>query len=172
MRAEKQFLLDEIKEKIENSDTFVITSYEKFTPIMSWSLGSVLAKSGSEFEVVKKRVLIKALEKCGLTFKIDEFPGHIGVVFVKGDPAASIKLVFNFCKENEEIFKVIAGKFEGSKYNAKDLEAISKLPSLNEMRAQFLSTLEAPMSQTLAVMESIMTSIMHCLENKIKKDEN
>ena len=33
---------------------------------------------------------------------------------------------------------------------------ISKLPGKDEMRAQFLGLLEAPMAQTLAVMEAVI----------------
>jgi large subunit ribosomal protein L10 len=169
MRKEKHLLLDEIKEKIESSKSFVIMQHDKLTPMMSWDLNSKLKKNASEFEAVKKRVFIKAAEKCGLSFNLDELTGHIGIIFVKDDPAASIKMIFDFCKENEGFLKVIVGKLEDTRYNAKDLEAISKLPSLNEMRSQFLGTLEAPMSQTLAVMESLLSSVMYCLEEKSKK---
>ena len=50
--------------------------------------------------------------------------------------------------------------------SASDVEQISKLPSKEEMRAQFLGTLEAPLSQTLGVIEALLTTVMHCLENK------
>ena len=48
---------------------------------------------------------------------------------------------------------------------------MSKLPSKDEMRAQFLGTLEAPMAQTLAVMDALLTSVVHCLNNKVQLDE-
>ena len=47
-----------------------------------------------------------------------------------------------------------------------------KLPAKDEMRAQLLGLFEAPMSQTLSTMESLLTSVMHCLENKKDKDLN
>ena len=51
---------------------------------------------------------------------------------------------------------------------AEDVKAISELPSQDEMRAQFVGLLEAPMTQTLSVMQALLTSIMYCLENKAK----
>jgi large subunit ribosomal protein L10 len=39
------------------------------------------------------------------------------------------------------------------------------------MRAQLLGTFEAPMSQTLAVVEAILCSVLHCLENKAQLSE-
>ena len=48
----------------------------------------------------------------------------------------------------------------------KDLEIISQLPTKDVMRSQLLGLFEAPMSQTLAVMEALLCSVPHCLENK------
>jgi large subunit ribosomal protein L10 len=50
--------------------------------------------------------------------------------------------------------------------SASDVEQISKLPGKDEMRSQFLGTLEAPLAQTLSVLEALLTSVMYCLENK------
>ncbi len=93
--------------------------------------------------------------------------GHIAVVFANEDPVQTTKAIFQFCQENEEVLEVIGGRFEGAICSAQDVEQISKLPSKDEMRAQFLGTLEAPLAQTLAVMDALLTSVMHCLENKV-----
>ncbi len=67
--------------------------------------------------------------------------------------------------------EVVGGRFEGKMYTGADVEKLSNLPSKDEMRAQFLSVLEAPMSQTLAVMEALLTSVVYCLDNKSKQEE-
>ena len=41
-------------------------------------------------------------------------------------------------------------------YNGADVKTLSELPSKDEMRAQLLATLEAPLSQTLSVMEALI----------------
>ena len=76
--------------------------------------------------------------------------GHIGVIFadqmIFSKPP---KAVFKFKQENEEVLEVIGGRFEGELYSAKDVEALSKLPSKDEMRAQLLGLLEAvPVANT------------------------
>jgi large subunit ribosomal protein L10 len=50
------------------------------------------------------------------------------------------------------------------------VELISKLPTLLEMRAQFLGLLEAPMTQTLGTIQAMLTSVIYCLDNKAKKE--
>ncbi len=169
MRAEKHLLLDELAEKIENANSMILTSYQKFPPKISWNFNNELRKIDSEFEVVKKRVFIKAAEKCGISFKLDDLKGHVGVVFVKGDSLSTTKAVFKFSDENEELFQIISGILDKKDYSANELKELSKLPSLDEMRAQFLGLLEAPMTGVVSVMNSLLTSVMYCIENKTKE---
>ena len=96
--------------------------------------------------------------------------GHIAIVFADVDPVQTTKCVYQFCKENEQTLSVLAGRFEGNLCSAKDVELISKLPGRDEMRSQLLGLFEAPMSQTLSVMESMLCSVMFCLENKAAND--
>lgn len=170
MRAEKQLLLDEIKEMIDGSSAMVLTKYQKLDPNMAANFRTLIINSGGDFEVVRKRILLKAAIASGIPLDEDVLQGHIGVIFAKSDPVQVTKALYDFAKTNEEVFQVLCGRFEGQLCTAKDVEQISKLPSKDEMRAQFLGTLEAPLSQTLAVMEALLTSVPYCLENKSNQD--
>jgi large subunit ribosomal protein L10 len=166
MRPEKQLLLNEIKDKIAGSKAIVIASYKRLEPNAASMFRTNLAKTGGGLEVVKKRVLIKAAQDAGVALDPAQLQGHIAVVFANEDPVQTTKAIFQFSKENEEVLEVLGGRFEGAVCSAQDVEQISKLPSKDEMRSQFLGTLEAPLSQTLSVIEALLTSVMHCLENK------
>jgi large subunit ribosomal protein L10 len=169
MRSEKQLLLDEIKDKITGSKAIVLTSYKRIEPNTGAMFRLNLAKTGGMLEIVKKRLLVKAAKDAGMDLDPALLQGHIAVIFAYDDPIQTTKAIFQFCRENEEVLKVIGGRFEGAICTAGDVEQISKLPSKEEMRSQFLGTLEAPLSQMLAVIESLLTSVMHCLENKSQK---
>ena len=77
-------------------------------------------------------------------------------------------LYFTFSKDNKDTLEILGGHFDGRLCTAADMKALSQLPSQEEMRSQFLGLLEAPMSQTLSVMEALLSSVVHCLENKSK----
>lgn len=171
MRSEKQLLKQEITGKIERFDSFVIMQYKRFKANVANAFRRELKqKSGGEFEIVRKRVLLKAAEDAGISLDLSSLPGHIGVVFLGTDPIETTKIVFKFSQENEKVFGVLGGRFEGQYYTGEDVEKLSKLPSKDEMRAQFLSTLEAPMAQTLAVMDAVLSSVVYCLDNKTKQE--
>jgi large subunit ribosomal protein L10 len=169
MRPEKQLLLDEIKEKMDVSKAFILTSYQKMEANTSSKFRDALDKKGGSFEVVRKRILLKALESAGMSINLQDLKGHVGVVFVDKDAADmtdSIKEIYQFSEANSDALTVLSGHIEGKLYPAKDVEKLSKLPAMPQMRAEFLGTLEAPMAQTLAVIEALLTSVLHCLENK------
>lgn len=169
MRQEKQLLLDEIKHQIDKYGSFVIMRYLGVKANTANAFRKDVANMGGNLEVVRKRVLIKAAEAAGVTLDLDALEGHIGLVFTGTDPLETAKVVFKYSKETNAAITVIGGRIDGQLYGATDVEMLSKLPGKDEMRAQLLGTLEAPMAQTLAVMDALLTSVAYCLDNKSKQ---
>lgn len=166
MRSEKQFLLDEIKDKIQSSNAMIVTNYSSFTSDLAWDFRSRLDKVNSSFEVVKKRVFIKAATKCGIEIDLDHLKDHVGVVFVENEAIDPAKLIYKFNAENGAELSVLFGYLGETKYSSEDVKALSELPTMDEMRSQFISVLQAPMSESLSVMQALLTSVMYCLQNK------
>lgn len=171
MKQEKQLLLDEVKGHLDkHQGTFLIMKYQGLTANAANDFRREIAKLGGNVEMLRKRVLIKAASESGIPLDVDALPGHIGIVLAGKDPIETTKAVFKFSQDNEKKIEVIGGRFEGQIYTGPQVEALSKLPSKDEMRAQLLAVLEAPMAQTLAVMEALLTSVCYCLDNKSKQE--
>src|SRR6185436_13335362 len=100
-------------------------------------------------------------EEMDIKFDASALEGHLGVVYLGQDPIETTKAVFKFSQDRNQVVLVNAAQLEGKIYNSKDAEALSKLPGKNEMRAQLLSIFEAPMAQTLAVMDAILSSVVY-----------
>jgi large subunit ribosomal protein L10 len=171
MRAEKELLKQEIRDKIGRFESFIIMQYAGLTANVANEFRREIGKVGGDVEMVRKRVLVKAAEDAGVTLDLSSLPGHIGLVFFGRDPIESTKTVIKFSQDREKIIQVIGGRFEGQLYTGADVERLSTLPGKDEMRAQFLSILEAPLSQTLAVIDALLASIPYCLDNKGKEEE-
>lgn len=169
MRQEKQLLLDDIQDQIETCGTFVILQYSGLSANAATDFRNEVAKLGGSIEMVPKRVLVKAAEAAGVPLERSALPGHISLVFAGDDPVPVTKSVYEFKKANAKVIEVLGGRFDNQFFDAEQVEMLSKLPGINEMRAQLLSVFEAPLSQTLAVMEALMTSVVYCLDNKCKQ---
>jgi large subunit ribosomal protein L10 len=166
MRKEKQLLLDEVKNQIDMGNGFILMRYTGLTPNTANAFRTAIAKTGGNVKVVRKRILVKAAEASGVSFNMKEMQGHISVVFAGPDLLETTKTLMSFSKDNGDIFQVVAGRYEGKVYDRAQMEMLATLPSKDAMRAQLLGTLEAPMAQTLAVLEALLTSVPYCLENK------
>ncbi len=169
MREEKQLLLDEIKEKIEGASGFVALNYQNFTSQRARQFRDQMAEAGGEFEVVRKRVFIKAAESLGISFEIEKLQGHVGIIFAHKDTTRIIKEAVKFGEENEKAIAILGGHIEGTVCSAADVEAIAKLPGIQEMRAQFVGLLAAPMSQTVQVFQALLAGVLYCCDEKGKK---
>lgn len=172
MKAEKELLKQEIKDKFDRFDSFVIMQYFSLNANTANDFRRLIGKAGGDVEMVRKRVLLKAAEDAGIQLDLSSLPGHIGVVFLGEDPIESTKTVIKFSQDREKVIQLLGGRFEGQLYTGPEVERLSTLPGKDEMRAQLLSVLEAPLSQTLAVIEALLASVPYCLDNKSKLEEN
>ncbi len=155
MNYEKELLLNEIKGQIDQSKSLIVAQYGKLPPDLVWSLRNNLAKNGSTLEVVRKRVFLKAAAQSGIQLDESLFKGNIGVVFVNQEESMNaLKDVFKFKNENKDIkLSVLCGSIDGQVMSGAEVEYLSKLPTLDEMRSQFIGLLVAPMTHTLSVFE-------------------
>lgn len=172
MRQEKQLLLNEIKGQIERFNSFVVIRYSALEANKANEFRREISKFGGDVEVMRKRILIKAAESAGVTLDLKTLPGHIGIVYTGQDPLEITKYVCKYGEDNANAISVVGGRIDGQMYSGEDVVMLAKLPGKDEMRAQLLSVFEAPMAQTLGVIDALLTSVLHCLENKCKNEEN
>jgi large subunit ribosomal protein L10 len=169
MRDEKQLLKQEVIDKMDRHGSFVIMRYSSLSANAANEFRREIGKMGGDVEVVRKRVLMKAAEDAGVKLDLSALTGHIGLVFLGQDPIEMTKAVIKFGQDRDKAIQVVGGRFDGHLYGGADVERLSQLPGKDEMRAQLLSVFEAPMAQTLAVMDAILASVIYCLDNKSKE---
>lgn len=171
MKQEKQLLLDEIQEQIKEFPDFIIMRYERLSANDVHQFRRDIAKIGGNVEVMRKRVLLKAAESAGIPLTLEALPGHIALVFSGEDFIATAKQVYDLRSKTEKAVEVLGGRLEEKLYEQNDVEKLSKLPGKEEMQAQFLGLLEAPMSETLGAIDAILTSVLHCIENHVGENK-
>ena len=172
MRKEKQFLLDEVKDNLECNSAFVLTSYVGINPNLTEEFRHSVFQTGGSFKVVKKRVFFKAAQELGINIEEKILKGHIGVIYPGEDVVATTKAIYNFTKDNEGLMEVVGGLFEGKLCSPNEFKEISKLPGKDQMRAEFIGLLEAPMTQTVGTFESVLSGLISCIDQKHQKNES
>jgi len=171
MREGKQLLLEEIREKIESSNGFVLASYSALNSQVNRELRNKIAEFNGDLEIVRKRLFVKALEVGGTSLEGISLEGHIGVFFAKDEPLELLKAAVNFSKDYKDNLKIMGGLIDNEVVNAVDIQVLATLPSLKELRGQFVGLIEAPMAQTVSTVQSMLTSLLYCIEAKSNKSE-
>lgn len=170
MRSDKHFLLDEITESIDKFGAFFVMRYSSLKANTAGAFRREVLKRGGDVHVMRKRLLLKAAEEKGINLDKVALDGHVGLVFAADDPVEMCKALIQFGKENGDAVQLVGGHVEKQVFNAQQVVQFSSLPSKPEMQAQLLATFEAPLSQTLAVFEALITSVVYCLDNKVKQE--
>ena len=67
MKAEKELLLDEVKNQMNSQAAFVIMRYERLNANKANDFRREIAKFGGNIEIVRKRLLVKAAEALGVS---------------------------------------------------------------------------------------------------------
>ncbi|MFA6916690.1 MAG: 50S ribosomal protein L10 [Parachlamydiales bacterium] len=170
MRQDKHLLLDEVTESLQKFDHFFVMRYGNLNANQANSFRNEVAKKGGDVHILRKRLFSKAAVTMG--YSMDHIPleGHIGLVFASGDPVEMCKALIQFGKENNDTIALVGGRVDSQVLGQDQVAVLSKLPGKAEMQAQLLATFEAPLSQTLSVMEALISSVVYCLDNKVKKE--
>ncbi len=160
-----------MKEKIDGSKGFIIARYQGLTAQRARAWRDTVANANGDFEVVRKRVFVKAAESAGIKLTDLNMEGHVGIIFAKEDPLSLSKIALKYGEDNEKAVEILGGMIDGTLCSGQEVEQLAKLPGLDQLRAQILGLLEAPLSGTVGVVQAALASPLYCLSEKEKKGD-
>lgn len=157
----------EIEERISGALYMILADYDGMNMPMTNEFKSSLSENGASFNVVKNRMLNRAMSQdiSGL------LKGKTAMIYGDGDVVEVAKVIRKFTAANKK--PVVKGGFvEGKAVSAQDVVALAKLPSKDVMRAILLGTLQAPCSQLVRVMNQKVATLVYVLSAvKDKKEQ-
>jgi large subunit ribosomal protein L10 len=107
------------------------------------------------FQVAKNRLIARALKGTQFEGLSDKLTGPTVIIYGE-DMFALTKAVCAFAKGNDKL-KVVAGAMGSEIMDAKGIEALSKMPSMDELRATIVGLLQAPASKVARVLNAYAT---------------
>jgi large subunit ribosomal protein L10 len=166
MREEKKYLVEEVVNYLSRSDYLYVVSFDRLSVGNVAQLRKALKRDDAEYHVVKNSVLQAAIREVNLQgIPEDVFNGTTAIVFGGINPSGVAKVLDSFICDPEQEGKISIkrGWLSGRTLSSKDVTALSKLPSLGELQAQFLSLLQTPMRQFLMVCNGVSQSFVRLL---------
>ncbi|WP_309387000.1 50S ribosomal protein L10 [Cerasicoccus frondis] len=169
MRPEKQYLVKEVSDYLSKSEYVFLTDFNRLTVAETAELRGQLAAQNAEFHVVKNSILNNAIKEREMPSVEDVLEGPTAIVVGGPNPSEVAKVLIKFFKDKEKV-EVKKGLLGDKALTKDEVEALSKLPSLDELRATLLSLLNTPASQTVRVLIAGPQGLLNVLQAKVDKD--
>ncbi len=167
----KEVSENRIKSTLKDSDAVFIIKYSGVASPDLCTLRQTLKGSKASLFVVKNSVARRALKDSGLEVLVKNIEGPCGMVFIKEEPVAVSKSLFEFVKEHEQL-KIEGGSLKDKVLERSDIEAMSKLASKEVLRAQVVMTLNSPISGIVITLNQILAKFVYCIDQIKQKKES
>ena len=132
-KARKQEDLNALAEKLNNSKSAMIVSFNNLTVTKDQEFRNQLREAGAEYQVVKNTIARLAVKGTPYEGASEHFKGVTGIAWTENDPVVLSKTISKFMKENTDFYTFKAGIVEGRVVDIKQVEAIASLPSKEEL---------------------------------------
>lgn len=164
-KAKKHEVVDEVSNLLDSSKLTVMAAYTGTGVKQMQELRKQAKTDGTKVKVIKNRLVIKALES---NDKFKEFEsslltGQILYAFNSEDEVAPAKALSNFAKTQPTLEFVGAITADGTFIGPDDVKALASLPSKDQLRAQLVGTLAAPLSGFVGVLTGNVRGVLNVL---------
>jgi large subunit ribosomal protein L10 len=166
-RAQKEALVEELGQIFESSGVVVVSHYVGMTVAEMQDLRHRAREAGGAVRVAKNR-----LAKIALAGKpcesISGLLTGMTVLTYSEDPVAAAKVAQDYAKENKKLV-ILGGAMGENALDAAGVEAVSKMPSREELIASIAGCIGAPASNiagAIGAPASNIASILFTIEDK------
>ena len=171
-RERKEELIAYYGDLLGKSTGFVVTEYKGLTDSQLKIIRGKLREVQGKYVITKNTLFMRALQESGWPVQEQLLIGPTAVV-VGGENFPTVaKTLLATVKDYEEILKIKGGVMAGSILsNAAQVETVSNLPSLDELRAQLLGLLVQPATGLVSVVNAVVAGVPQVLQSYVSKHE-
>lgn len=168
-RTAKDAEVQELKGIIEKSESVIVTHYTGMTVSQLSEFRGKLREQGATFKVTKNTLMRLALKGSRFEGITDMFTGPTGIA-VSNDPIAAAKVTHGYAADNEKLV-ILGGAMGETRLDPKGVEAVAKLPGLDEIRGKLVGILVAPAQRLATVSQAPAAGLARLMSAKAAKGE-
>ena len=166
---EKIEAIQEFKERMQESEIAIATSFIGITAEGATELRKKLREEGVQFKVFKNTLVKRALDELGLSDATAYLDGPTAWAFSK-DPVAPAKVLKEFGKEVKEV-TMRGGILGGKIVDSTQLEALASLPPREALLGQVVGTIAMPLRNFVSVLNAPVRNFVNVLDQVKKQKE-
>ena len=150
----KQPIVAEISEAIKDAQSVVLVDYRGLTVEQDTNLRKQLREAGVTYKVYKNTMMNFAFKGTDFEGLAPYLEGPSAVAISTTDATAPARILAKFAKEAKAL-EIKAGVVEGNVYDAAGMQAISQIPSRDELISKLLGSLQSPITNFARVMNQL-----------------
>ena len=150
----KQPIVAEISEAIKDAQSVVLVDYRGLTVEQDTNLRKQLREAGVTYKVYKNTMMNFAFKGTDFEGLAPYLEGPSAVAISTTDATAPARILAKFAKDAKAL-EIKAGVVEGNVYDAAGMQAISQIPSRDELISKLLGSLQSPITNFARVMNQL-----------------
>ena len=161
-RQEKAELIETLQTTLNDSTTVIVAHQVGMTVAESSDLRAKMREAGAGFKVTKNRIAKLALNDTPHTALESLFTGPTAIG-TSTDPVAAAKVLVEYAKGNDKL-TIVGGSMDGKSLDKAGVEALAKLPSLDELRGKLVGILQAPAAKIARVAQAPASKVARVIK--------
>ncbi len=158
-RQQKEAAVGNLAYEFEAAEAVYAVDYRGLSVAQISELRSRLLQNETTLKVVKNSVTKLAAAKADVSSIDEHLAGPTALAFVRGDAAASAKILNGFVKESDNILELKGGLLNGNALTSADVVSIAKLPSRETLVQQLVTLIAQPISGTARTLNAILSAV-------------
>jgi large subunit ribosomal protein L10 len=167
-RARKKEQVEKLTSDLKNVSSVIVATYTKLTVAQDFELRKTLRASGAKYRVVKNTLAERAGQGSKIAEALKNLQGVTSIAYTEGDPVALAKALAKYAKDNPE-FTFKSGVVEGRVVSIKEIEALSTMPSKEEIYSKLLYLLNAPAQRLVTAMNAVGRNLAVVIDQGVKE---
>ncbi|MEA3273377.1 MAG: 50S ribosomal protein L10 [Patescibacteria group bacterium] len=162
-RKDKEQVVKKMSQNLAEAKSVVLTDYKGLTANGMRELRQKLQAEGASYEVFKKSLVQIAFDEAKINADIKSRKGPLALAISEEDEIAPVKIVASFAKENESL-EIVGGVLENNYLSKEEMIALSKLSSKEELIAQAIGSMKAPVNNFTGILGGIIRQLIYALK--------
>ena len=152
--ARKEEVVNEIAERVKNATSAILFDYRGLTVAQDTELRKQLRDAGIIYKVCKNTMMKRAFEGTAFEGLNPYLEGPSAIAISKDDATAPARIICKFAKTADKL-EVKAGVVEGKVYDMAGVQALSTIPSREELLSKLLGSIQSPIANFARVIKQI-----------------
>ncbi len=170
-RDQKTDVISELNETFSKAKFAVVTDYRGLKNTELEKLRKNLRDNDAQIQVAKNTLLRLAVKGTAYEGLSDSFTGTTAVAIGFTEPVGPAKVLTAFAKEFSA-FTIRSAVLAGSMLSVEDVQALSLLPSREELLAKLLGTMAAVPTSFVRVLNAVPQGLVYALTAIKEQKEN